>query len=140
MKKLVIAIMLLVSISQATEVKSLYLRLGGYDTITSLTKDFHHRLKNDSQLGRFWAYRGTDGLDRELKLLVDFICAKAGGPVFYAGRDMPTTHIGMKISESDWKIFMNLLKESLEKFKIHKQEQMDVIKFTQSLKSGIVGL
>ncbi len=141
MKKIILVIMLMVSLSQATqatEVKSLYSRLGGYDIITFIAKDFHSRLRSDSQLGRFWAYRGTDGLERELKLLVDFICEKAGGSIFYTGRDMPTTHIGMKINESDWVIFMEHLKDTLNKFKVHKKEKVETIQFVESLKSSMV--
>ncbi len=138
MKKLIMSIMLLVSISQAAKTESLYDRLGGYDAIAAISKDFHYRLKGDAQLGRYWAYRGTDGLERELQLLIDFTCASAGGPTFYAGRDMPTTHIGMKITQSDWNLFMLHLKDTLKKFKVKKQETADVVKFIESLKSSIV--
>jgi len=123
---------------QANQTKSLYERLGGYDNIAAMSKDFHLRLKSDPQLGRFWANRGEDGLKRELQLLIDFICANAGGPTYYMGRDMPTTHIGMKISNSDWNIFMSDLNKTLDKFKIKKQERNEVINFISSFKSSIV--
>jgi hemoglobin len=48
------------------------------------------------------ASRGEDGVMREKQLLIDFLCASAGGPVYYRGRDMTLTHRGMRISESDW--------------------------------------
>jgi hemoglobin len=38
-------------------------------------------------------------------LLIDFLCASAGGPLYYTGRDMKTSHKGMKISEGDWSAF-----------------------------------
>ena len=138
MKKIIISILLLIFIAEASEEKSLYQRLGGYDSVAAVSKDFHVRLKNDHQLGRFWAYRGTDGLERELQLLIDFVCFSTDGPIMYTGRDMPTTHIGMKISESDWKVFMVLLQETLDKFKLHQAEQNDVITFMESLKSSMV--
>ena len=68
--------------------KSLYERLGGYDAITAVANDLLPRLQTDPQLGRFWAHRGEDGVKREKQLLIDFLCAGAGGPMYYRGRDM----------------------------------------------------
>ena len=50
MKKILLTVLLLFSIASATEKPSLYIRLGGYDTIATVLEDFHIRLKNDSQL------------------------------------------------------------------------------------------
>ncbi|MDH3530771.1 MAG: group 1 truncated hemoglobin [Acidobacteriota bacterium] len=86
--------------------KSLYERLGGYDGITAFVDDLLPRLQRDSQLGRFWQNRGDDGIAREKQLLIDFLCSSAGGPMYYSGRDMKTSHKGMKITESDWSVFL----------------------------------
>jgi len=86
--------------------KSLYERLGGYDAIAAVANDLLPRLQADPQLGRFWAHRGEDGVQREKQLLIDFLCASAGGPLYYRGRDMALAHRGMRISESDWKVFL----------------------------------
>ena len=59
--------------------KTLYERLGGYDAITAVANDLLSRLQADPQLGRFWAHRGEDGVKREKQLLIDFLCANAGG-------------------------------------------------------------
>ena len=48
--------------------RSLYERLGGYDAITAVANDLLPRLRGDSQLGRFWAHRGDDGIDHDLLL------------------------------------------------------------------------
>ncbi len=45
-------------------------------------------IQNDPQLGRFWQNRGEDGIKREHQLLIDYLCASAGGPVYYTGRTM----------------------------------------------------
>ena len=86
--------------------KTLYERLGGYDAIAAVANDLLPRLQTDPQLGRFWAQRGEDGVKREKQLLIDFLCASAGGPVYYRGRDMALCHRGMRISESDWNVFL----------------------------------
>ena len=54
---------------------SLYERLGGYDGITAFANDLLPRLQGDNQLGRFWENRGTDGVEREKQLLIDFLCS-----------------------------------------------------------------
>ncbi|MDP6718186.1 MAG: hypothetical protein QGF59_06020, partial [Pirellulaceae bacterium] len=71
--------------------ESLYERLGGYDALTAFANDLLPRLQGDSQLGRFWEHRGDDGIAREKQLLIDFLCASSGGPMFYTGRDMKTS-------------------------------------------------
>jgi truncated hemoglobin YjbI len=71
--------------------KTLYDRLGGYNAIAAVANDLLPRLRSDPQLGRFWAHRGEDGIMREKQLLIDFLCASAGGPMYYRGRDMTLT-------------------------------------------------
>jgi len=122
----------------STEKKSLYERLGGYDAISAVANDLVGRLQADPQLGRFWAHRGEDGIKREKQLLVDFLCANAGGPMYYTGRDMVLTHRGMRISESDWNVFLGHAGATLQKFDVPQAEQQDVVAFVLSLKNQIV--
>ena len=82
--------------------KALYERLGGYDAISAVANDLLARLRADPQLGRFWAHRAEDSIEREKQLLIDYLCASAGGPMYYRGRDMALAHRGMRIDESDW--------------------------------------
>lgn len=121
-----------------TDPNSLYSRLGGYEAIAAVTDDLVGRLAADSQLGRFWAHRGSDGIRREKQLVVNFIVDRAGGPLHYGGRDMETSHKGMRISESDWALFMKHLNATLAKFKVPAREQADVVAFMDSLKASTV--
>jgi hemoglobin len=116
----------------------LYKRLGGYDAIAAVVDDLMPRLMDDPQLGRFWAHRGDDGLAREKQLLVDFLCASAGGPLYYKGRDMKLSHVGMRISNSDWKSFIGHLTATLEKFSVPEPERQEVFAFVESTKADIV--
>jgi len=118
--------------------KSLYERLGGYDAIVAVANELLPRLNNDPQLGRFWAHRGIDGVNREKQLLIDFLCASAGGPVYYRGRDMGLAHRGMRISESDWNVFLGHAAATLAKLKVPEAEQREVVAFVQSLKKEII--
>ena len=118
--------------------KTLYERLGGYDALAAVANDLLPRLRADPQLGRFWAHRGADGVQREKQLLIDFLCASAGGTMYYRGRDMALTHRGMRISESDWNVFLGHAAKTLAKFQVPEAEQRDVVAFVQSLKKDIV--
>lgn len=118
--------------------KSLYERLGGYDGITAFTNDLLPRLQADSQLGRFWQNRGDDGIAREKQLLIDYLCENAGGPMYYTGRDMKSSHKGMKISESDWSVFLGHAGATMETLQVPKQECDEIVNFVLSLKDDIV--
>jgi len=117
---------------------SLYQRLGGYNAIVAVVNDLVPRLAKDKQLGRFWAHRGSDGIAREKQLLVDFIAHKAGGNLYYTGRDMKISHKDMRISENDWTRLMTHLSATLDKFKLAKRERNDVIAFIESTKDDMV--
>ncbi len=117
---------------------SLYARLGGYDAISAVANNLLSRLIADPQLGRFWQNRGTDGVAREKQLLIDFLCANAGGPTLYTGRDNKTSHRGMGITESDWARFTQHLHDTLAHFKVPAAEKADVCAFVESTRTDIV--
>jgi len=98
--------------------KSLYERLGGYDAIFAVTNDLLDRMEKDPQLGRFWQHRGADGVKRERQLIVDFLVAATGGPLYYKGRVMKLSHQGMRISEGDWTIFLKHADATLKAFNV----------------------
>jgi hemoglobin len=117
---------------------TLYARLGGYDAIAAVCDDLLPRLMADAQLGRFWQNRAADSMRREKQLLIDFLCASSGGPLYYVGRDMKTSHRGMGISESDWRRFIGHLEATLDKFEVPAPERTAVLGFIDSTKADIV--
>jgi hemoglobin len=121
-----------------TNTKSLYERLGGYDAISAVVDELLPRLMADGSLGRFWQHRGGDGMAREKQLLIDFLCASAGGPMYYTGRDMRLSHKGMRISATDWQAFVGHLNATLDTFKVPAPERADVLAFIESTKADIV--
>ncbi len=118
--------------------KTLYERLGGYDSISAVVNDLLPRVQADPQLARFWQHRSEDGLKREKQLLIDFLCSCAGGPLYYTGRDMKTSHKGMRISESDWSAFLGHLNATLQAFQVPQPERDEVVAFIQSTKADMV--
>ncbi len=117
---------------------TLYSRLGGYDAISSVVNELLARLQDDAQLRRFWDNRGDDGLNREKQLLIDYLCANAGGPLLYTGRDNKTSHQGMGITASDWSLFTGHLQDTLNHFQVPANEQNNVLAFIESTKPDIV--
>jgi hemoglobin len=75
---------------------------------------------------------------REKQLLVDYLCSSAGGPLYYKGRDMKTSHTGMRISEGDWSAFLGHLLATLDAFQVPEAERDEVVAFVQSTKGDIV--
>jgi len=120
------------------QTKSLYERLGGYDVIAAVTDDLLARLLNDPQLGVFWKGHSENSLRRDRQLVVNFMCEAAGGPVFYTGRDMQTSHIGLGINASDWEIFMRHAAATLEEFAVPATERDEVLAFLSSLQGDVV--
>jgi hemoglobin len=77
-------------------------------------------------------------MHREKQLLIDFLCASAGGPLYYTGRDMALSHKGMKISGSDWAAFIRHVNATLDAFQVPQQERGEVVAFIESTKPDIV--
>lgn len=118
--------------------RSLYARLGGYDAIAALVDDLLGRLTVDQQLGVYWRGHSNDSMQGERQLLVDFLCAAFGGPVLYRGRDMKTSHEGLRISESDWQVLVQHTVATLDKCAVHGNERDEFLAAAASLKGDIV--
>ena len=118
--------------------ESLYTRLGGYDAIAAATDELLARLQADPQLHDYWKGASTNNQRKARQLIVDFMVEAAGGPAYYTGRDMQTSHDGMHITASDWDVFMRHATATLEHFGVPGQEQEDVLAFFASLKDEIV--
>lgn len=117
---------------------TLYKRLGGYDAVVAVVDDFIGRLASDKQIGRFLVGLSTDSKKKLRQLVIDQVCSATGGPCLYTGRDMKTSHAGLGISESVWNAAANHLVATLNKFKVPKKEQDELIAIVSSLKGDIV--
>jgi hemoglobin len=123
---------------QDTAEQSLYQRLGGYDAIAAATDELLARLQADPQLGVFWKGASNDNRRKARQLIVDFMVEAAGGPAFYVGRDMKTSHDGMHINSSDWDVFIRHSAATLDHFEVPAREKEEVLAFFTSLRDQIV--
>jgi len=118
--------------------KTLYQRLGGYDAIAAVTDDFITRLATDPELGKFFVGLNTESKKRVRQHVIDQLCAVTGGPCLYLGQDMKTAHRGLGITQDDWDRAVKHLVETLDKFKVGKQEKNELLTAISALKSDIV--
>jgi len=118
--------------------QSLYQRLGGYDAIAAATDDLLARLQGDPRIKDFWKGASADNRRKGRQLIVDFMVEAAGGPAFYAGREMRKAHQGMQIDDQDWAVFMHHSEATLDHFGVPARERDEVLGFFTSLKNDIV--
>jgi hemoglobin len=118
---------------------SLYTRLGGYDALVAVTKDFIGRLATDPQLAKFFTGLNDTSKARVEAHVIDFLCVATGGPCIYTGQDMKTAHTGLHITDADWNTSAAHLTETLNKFKVPQKEQSEVMAAISGLKGDIVG-
>src|SRR5213596_3488958 len=78
--------------------QSLYERLGGRDKIAVVVDDFVANVVADDRINTRFKGLTPPQVVRLKAYLADQICAGARGPCAYLGRDMKTTHEGMKIT------------------------------------------
>jgi hemoglobin len=116
--------------------RSLYERLGGKPAITAVVDDFISNVAADPKInGRF----AGAGIPRLKQLLVEQICAGAGGPCAYSGRDMEAAHRGMGIREDEFDALVGDLVKSLDKYQVPDHEKNELLALLGPSKSQIVG-
>ena len=117
---------------------TLYKRLGGYDAIAAVVDDFIGRMATDPQLSRFFVGHSTQSLQHIRQLVVDQLCAAAGGPCYYTGRSMKESHGGMGITQAEWDIAVKHLIATFDKFKVGAKEREDIFAAIGPLQAEIV--
>jgi hemoglobin len=117
---------------------SLYRRLGGYDVIAAIVDDLFALLRADVRFSRFAMGRSIDSHQRARQLLVDQICSLSGGPCYYIGRDMKTSHAGLRITESEWNANLELTRKALQNKHIGVREQAEFLALFARYQSEII--
>lgn len=120
------------------EDSTLYRRLGGYDVIAGVVDDFLERFRKDPRFARFGTGRSLDSIQRARQLIVDQMCALAGGPCIYTGRDMKTSHTGLGITEAEWQLNMEYAAAALDKFGVGAREKEEFLDIFRHYKNDIV--
>lgn len=111
---------------------TLYERLGGYDAIAAVVDKLIDGVEEK------FAGLSEHSRMRSRQLIVDFICSETGGPCFYAGRDMRTTHEGLRITQAEWEEFVGVFSETMAAFEVPEREQEELAGLLLPLEEQIV--
>ncbi len=125
----------------SSESPSLYVRLGQLHPIAALIDDFVNTLLKDPViLSNPKTIEGASHITVPgLKfLIIEQVCEAAGGPQRYTGRTMVEAHKDLGISDKEWSAGGADLIKTMNKFKIAKQEQDELLVIVGSLKPQIV--
>lgn len=115
---------------------TLYERLGGAKGIASLVDDvMDAHMANPIVKTRF---ENIKDLGHAKKMAREFFSAGSGGPEAYTGKDMPTAHKGMNISEQEYLAAMDDIVGAMEKHALGEDTRKDVIAILYSLKDKII--
>ena len=118
---------------------TLYKRLGGREGIALVVGDFVTNMAVDSRVNaRFKDMKGPE-TEKLKSNLADQICDATGGPCSYLGRDMKTTHKGMKITDSEWNATVENLVKALDKNKVDPKDKTELLGVLAPMKADIVG-
>ena len=115
--------------------ETLYKRLGEEKAIQAVIDGFLVNVGGDARINKFFA--NTD-LKRLNKLLVEQVANATGGPQKYTGRDMKTTHAGLKITVADFNALVEDLGKSLTTLKVPAKEQGELVAILAPLQKDIV--
>lgn len=116
---------------------TLYHRLGGYDAIAAATDHVLPRLLDDPLLKAYFNHLSQDSFRKLRKQFGDLLVFAAGGPAYYTGLDMRTTHAGLCINEGEWQAFINNIRATLE-HRVPERDNREFVAFLEAAKQQIV--
>jgi truncated hemoglobin YjbI len=121
--------------------KSLWDRLGGEKAVRAVVHDFVGVAATDSKVNFFrdGKYKlDAKGVEHLEQLLVELISATSGGPLKYTGRDMKSSHAGMKITDAEFDALAGDLIATLKKFKVPQPEIDELVSIVGSTRKDII--
>jgi hemoglobin len=126
---------------QPTEKLSLYDRLGGVYSIATVVDDFINRIMIDPRLN-------SNPLVQEAHhrvppagfkyLVTEMVCWATGGPQKYTGKSMAESHKDLRITSKEWDSFLEDFQQTLDKFKVPAEEQVELKAIVNSTRADIV--
>src|SRR5262245_29088358 len=118
---------------------TLYKRLGGREGIRVVVDDFVAFLVADPRVKDRFTKLTPVQVEKLKTNAADQVCDATGGPCSYLGKDMKAAHQGMKITEGEWNATVEDLIKALDKNKVSKKDQEELIGLLAPMKKDIVG-
>jgi hemoglobin len=121
--------------------KPLWERLGGEKAVRLVIHDFVVAAAGDKEVnflrdGQFKL--DAKGVERLEQYLVELVSATTGGPLKYTGRDMKSSHAGMKISDAEFDALAGVLVATLKKYKVPQAEIDELVGVVATTRADIV--
>jgi hemoglobin len=132
---------------------ALFDRLGGAIGISNIVQDFMPRALQDPRVN--WQREATkkggifsskkdawtetpESVAILKKHLVQFLALATGGPAHYEGKDIQSSHAGMKIANPEFDAVIGDFKASLDKLQVPNKEQKELLAIIESTRPQIV--
>ena len=122
----------------AQKQKTLYQRIGGYDTIAAVVDDFIGSLIADKRFEKFFAGFSVDSKKRIRQHVIDQFCAAAGGPCVYTGRDMKTSHEKLNITNAQFNALAEDLYAALDRVHVPYRLQNQLVAMLAPMQRDVV--
>src|SRR5258708_37349604 len=122
---------------------TLYDRLGGIYAIATVVDAFIDRIMADPCLN---ANPRVDEAHHRVApagfkfLVTEMVGWASGGPQQYSGRPMDETHRDLRITDEEWRAFMDDVQQTLDTFAVPAAEQEDLKAIVESTKQAIVAV
>jgi hemoglobin len=119
----------------APATSSLYDRLGGIGAITTVVDSFVARAARDDRINKKFAKTDVARLRFHL---IEQVCNVTGGPCDYTGRDMPTAHRNMGVTDGEFDALVEDLSATLDQLGVAAAEKNELLALLGPLRPQIV--
>jgi len=114
---------------------TLYNKLGGAATVTSIVRDFYERVCADTELQTYFVGVDMNGL---IEHQIDFISAALGGPVERESFDLEEAHRGLGIDDRAYDMVVGHLAAAVGAFDPSPGDVKTILDLVESLREQVV--
>jgi len=120
--------------------KTIYEKLGGAEGISAIVDDIvEQHIKNENIKHYFIPLKENPEYFNQFKQHVkDFLSSGTGGKEEYKGRDMPTAHRGMNLSEADFLHAIDDILFVLDTHKVDRGSRNEILATLYSMKGSVI--
>ena len=121
-------------------VPTLFTNLGGLTAISAVVDEFLGIVVADNRINKFFAatVASPQRVTALRQNLIDQVCAGAGGPCAYTGKDMKSAHRTMQITDVEFDALVEDLVKALDKFNVPLPEKAALIGVLAPMRADIV--
>lgn len=116
--------------------ETLYQRLGGAAGVETVVDASLKHIHGDLRINLL--FENTDLPDLR-RLLIEQICAAAGGPCTYTGRSMEEAHSGMNLTDEDFDFFVEDLVAAMTEVGVSPALQQELLALFGPMRPQVVG-